>query len=87
MKTPDPKPDPNDELLDALRALPPQVGDPAFASRAQREARSAYLRSFGGGSRGDAASKVGRALMPVFLAMIVGLYMTWAIASATALVQ
>jgi len=87
MKNPDPMPDPTDDLLDALRALPPQMGDPAFAARARREARSAYLGSFGGGSRGGAASKVGRALMPVFLAMVVGLYMTWAIASATALVQ
>ncbi|HSO31638.1 MAG TPA: hypothetical protein VLT33_03960 [Labilithrix sp.] len=82
-------PDPNDALLAELRALPTHSGDPAFQARAQREARSAYLRSFGGGAgwSGAATSKVGRALVPVFLAMIVGLYMTWAIASATALVQ
>lgn len=76
-----------DPLLDELHALPPLAVDPTFDARAQEQAKRAYLRSFGGGSRGEAAARVGRALMPVFLAMVVGLYMTWAIASATALVQ
>ena len=81
------KTDTNDPLLDELRALPAHAVDPAFDARAHREARRAFLRSAGGASRGDAVSGLGRVLMPVFLAMVVGLYMTWAIASATALVQ
>ena len=76
-----------DPLLDELRALPPLAVDPTFDARAQHEAKRAYLRSFGGGSHGEATARIGRAVMPVFLAMVVGLYMTWAIASATALVQ
>jgi hypothetical protein len=76
-----------DPLLDELRALPPHAADPTFDARAQQEAKRAYLRSFDGGARGDTMARMGRTLMPVFLAMVVGLYMTWAIASATALVQ
>ena len=76
-----------DPLLEELRALPPHAVDPAFDARARREARGAYVRSFGSGAGGAAQGRVGRALMPVILAMVVGLYMTWAVASATALVQ
>jgi len=76
-----------DPLLDELRALPPHAVEPAFDARALREARTAYLRSFDSGAGGAVQGRVGRALMPVILAMVVGLYMTWAIASATALVQ
>ena len=80
--------DTNDPLLEELRALPPHAVDPAFDARAQQEARRAFLRSAGRESHGaDAVSGIGRVLMPLFLAMVVGLYMTWAIASATALVQ
>lgn len=75
----------DDPLLDELRALPPHAVDPAFDARAHQEARRAFVRHASGGS--DAMNGIGRVLMPVFLAMVVGLYMTWAIASATALVQ
>ena len=79
------KTDTEDPLLDQLRALPPHPVDPAFDARAHAEARRAFVRRAAGGS--DAVGGIGRVLMPAFLAMVVGLYMTWAIASATALVQ
>jgi len=89
-----PKPEANDPLLTALRQLPSRAGhepdDPhAHAqARLQREARAAYVRSFEGSSwYGAGAGTVGRIAVPVFLATIVGLYMTWAVAAATALVH
>jgi hypothetical protein len=83
-----PKPETNDPLLAALRQLPPHTPDAAQDTRLQREARAAYVRTFEGSTwHGSAGGKVGRFAMPVFLAGIVGLYMTWAIAAATAIVH
>jgi hypothetical protein len=83
-----PKADPNDPLLASLRELPPLAIDASLDKRLQREARAVYVRSFEDTPwYGTAFRKVGRAAVPVFLAGIVGLYMTWAIATATALVH
>lgn len=87
-----PKPETSDPLLTALRHLPSRASDaPSDAhakARLQGEARAAYVRSFEGSSWfGTATGTVGRVAMPVFLATIVGLYMTWAVAAATALVH
>lgn len=79
-----------DPLLAALRALPSRAGlqDDSAEARLQRQARAAYARSFEGSPwHASATSLVGRAAVPVFLAGVVGLYMTWAIAAATALVH
>lgn len=83
------KPEPTDDpLLAALRQLPSRSMDGVAEARLQRQARAAYARSFEGSAwQGSAASLFGRAAVPVFLAGIVGLYMTWAIATATALVH
>lgn len=79
---------PSDPLLAALRLLPPRAMDGDHESRIQRQARAAYTRSFEGSAwHSPVAGFVGKAAVPVFLAGIVGLYMTWAIATATALVH
>lgn len=89
--SPDETPDATDPLLAALRALPSRAMDGDAEARLRRQARAAYVRSFDSSSRSmwhsSAASLLGRAAVPVFLAGIVGLYMTWAIATATALVH
>ena len=63
------------------------MADPSRVSaRLQRQARAAFVRrAEGSGWSLSAAGLVGRAAVPVFLAGIVGLYMTWAIGAATAL--
>ena len=79
---------PDDPLLAALRQLPSRPMDGDHESRLQRQARAAYARSFEGSAwHSPFAGFVGKAAVPVFLAGIVGLYMTWAIAAATALVH
>jgi hypothetical protein len=82
-----PAPESNDPLLAALRQLPVAPLDGPQDVRRQREARAAYLRSFEGSSWHGSTGRVSRLVMPVFLAGIVGLYMTWAIAAATAIVH
>jgi hypothetical protein len=78
--------EPTDPLLEALGALPPHaLLEPGEAQR-RREARAAYLQSFRPSAwHGAALGFVARSAMPVFLATIVALYMTWAITAATAL--
>ncbi len=90
--TTDDKPAPSigDPLLAALRQLPSHAMDGGPEARLQRQARAAYARSFD--SSGSAWSSsfttlAGRAAVPVLLAGIVGLYMTWAFAAATALLH
>jgi hypothetical protein len=83
-----PSKEPLDPLLAALRQLPTRTVDGDHESRLQRQARAAFTRRFeGSGWDSPLAGFVGKAAVPVFLAGIVGLYMTWAIAAATALVQ
>ncbi len=78
----------DDPLLAALRQLPSHALNGAVEDRLQRSARSAYVRSFEAAAwHSPLAGLFGRAAVPVFLAGIVGLYMTWAIAAATALVH
>jgi hypothetical protein len=78
----------DDPLLAALRQLPSRAVNGAVEDRLQRSARAAYVRSFEGSAwHSPLAGFFGRAAVPVFLAGIVGLYMTWAIAAATALVR
>jgi hypothetical protein len=78
--------EPADPLLRALAALPPHALVEPGEARRRREARAAFLQSFeASAGHGPALGLVARALMPVFLATIVALYMTWAITAATAL--
>lgn len=88
-ETPTQEPDvPTDPLLAALRHLPARTMEGPAEARLQRQARAAYLRGFEGSSWSASASGIiGRVAVPVFLAGVVGLYMTWAIAAATALVH
>ena len=83
-----PEPDANDPLLAALRHLPLLPVDAPLDMRLKREARAAYLRSFEVSTwHGSAMPQVGRAVLPMLLAGVVGVYMTWAIVTATALVH
>ena len=78
----------SDPLLAALRQLPSHAMNGDHESRLHRQARAAYARSFESSAwDSPLAGLVGKAAVPVFLAGIVGLYMTWAIAAATALVH
>ncbi len=82
---PSDKPDP---LLAALRELPSFAMEDGPDARFRRQARAVYLRSFEGSAwHSPLAGLFGKAAVPVFLAGIVGLYMTWAIGAATALVH
>jgi hypothetical protein len=78
-----------DPLLAALRQLPAHAIDAPVEARLQRQARAAYVRRFEETSSwySPAAALVGRAAVPVFLAGVVSLYMTWAISTATSLFQ
>jgi hypothetical protein len=81
----------DDPLLAALRALPSRATDGPAETRLKRQARAAFVRHSRGDLEGTAwpsvATVLGRAAVPVFLAGIVGVYMTWAIATATAIVH
>jgi hypothetical protein len=82
----DDRAEPADPLLQALAALPPRALREPGETRRRREARAAYLQSFeASASHGAALGLVARTLMPVLLATVVALYMTWAITAATAL--
>jgi hypothetical protein len=78
----------SDPLLAALRLLPSHAMEGGPESRLQRQARAAYARSFEPSPwSSSVAGLAGKAAVPVFLAGIVGLYMTWAFAAATALLH
>jgi hypothetical protein len=82
---PEPREDP---LLVALHHLPARAMDGSAEARLQRSVRAAYVRGFEGSPwHASASGLFGRVAVPVFLAGVVGLYMTWAIAAATALVH
>jgi hypothetical protein len=91
--TADDKPTPStgDPLLAALRQLPSHAMEGGPEARLQRQARAAYARSFdaSGASAWSSSFTIlaGKAAVPVLLAGIVGLYMTWAFAAATALLH
>ena len=79
--------DADDALLGALRELPRPALDGAAEVRVRRQAHAAFLRAF------DASpwhtrllGAAARAALPVALAGIVGVYLTWAIATASAFV-
>jgi hypothetical protein len=77
-----------DPLLAALRLLPSHAMDSSADARLQRQARAAFVRhAEGSSSTLSAAGFVGRTAVPLFLACIAGLYMSWAIGAATALMQ
>ena len=71
----------------ALAALPLLPMEAAAASRLAREARAAYLRRFEGGPLYLPLLLASRVALPAALAAFTGLYMTWAIGTATALVS
>ena len=60
-------------------------------ARLRGEARAAYVRSFEGPAwkraSDDVLGRISRGAVPVVLAAIVGIYMTWAITAASALVH
>lgn len=77
-----------DPLLGALRHLPAPEMDDRVEGRVHRTAQAAFVRHTEGGAWPfGAAGLVGRVALPAFLACIVGLYMTWAFAAATAIVH
>jgi hypothetical protein len=85
-RTPDPSIE--DPLLAALRQLPAHAMETSADTRLHRQARAAFVRNAEGSTWSlTATGLAGRAAVPIFLAGVVGLYMTWAIAAATALVQ
>ena len=75
------------EDLRALRALPVLVSDERVAVRHQKEARATFVRRFeaGSGSMHILEGGAGRAALPVVLASLVGIYVTWALSTAFAL--
>ncbi len=80
--------DDHDPLLAALRQLPSLAAGSEGDARRHRQALARYVRGFDGSARTSSAfAFVGRVTVPLFLAATVGIYMTWAIAAAVALVQ
>ncbi|MDB4943102.1 MAG: hypothetical protein JWP97_2636 [Labilithrix sp.] len=82
--------DKHDGLDDDLRALPPVPHDRQLAGRLGRQGRAAYLARFEGGRLYlplRFARSGARVAFPAALAAFVGLYMTWAIGAAAALLQ
>jgi hypothetical protein len=78
----------DDVLLRALRELPPLGGriDAAALKRQRTSARAAFVRAFDDEPwHTRAFGSVGRAAVPVVLASVVGLYLFWAVAAASAL--
>ena len=83
-------PDPDDDpLLRALRDLPTPTADATSDRRLAREARAAFLEAAtsGGTPLSRLVSVSRRAAVPVVLAGVVGIYLTWAFSMATAIVH
>ena len=88
-RDPDPAPPPaEDTLLRALRELPPHTPQGSSAHRAPAAARAAFVYAFDDGPwYAKLGGSVSRALVPVVLASVVGLYLFWAFAAAISLNQ
>jgi hypothetical protein len=72
-------------LRDALRDLPVIEPDARAAARSARTARAAYVDAFGGARWRAIGRPVARLALPVGLAGLVGIYGTWAVSTALAL--
>ena len=91
------KPDPQSEkpeddiLLRALRELPRPTMDTMAGTRLRRDARAAFVRAHAEreGARLPlrVSSAMRRVLVPVALASVVGVYLTWALTTASSLLQ
>jgi hypothetical protein len=80
--------DTNDPLLRALRELPRPAMDPTHERRTRETARAAFARAAADGpSDAPILGMLGRAAVPIALATVVGIYLTWAIGAATSLVR
>jgi anti-sigma factor RsiW len=78
--------DEQDPLLRALRELPRPEMDAKVESRAKREARAAFVRAFEDVPwHSRMLGTASRAVVPVALATVVGIYLTWAIGFASSL--
>jgi hypothetical protein len=76
----------DDPLLRALRELPRPAMEAAPEARVRREARAAFARAFEDVPWHARMLGLGaRAAVPVALASLVGVYLTWAIATASTL--
>ena len=73
--------------MNDLNDLPPPIEDPRTAQQNYAAARAAYMRSFTPNAWHAPLGRTQAVLMPVVLAAFVGLYMMWAVASATAMVR
>ncbi len=81
------EPESDDALLRALRELPRPELDRAADDRVRRNARAAFTRAFDGSPwHARLFGTAARAAVPVALAGIVGVYLTWAIATASSFV-
>ncbi|HEY8075966.1 MAG TPA: hypothetical protein VIF62_17685 [Labilithrix sp.] len=79
--------EPDDALLRALRELPRPEPDAEAADRARRGARAAFAQAFEDVPwHARFLGTASRAVVPVALAGIVGVYLTWAIATASSFV-
>lgn len=75
-----------DPLLRALRELPRPAMDAPVETRARREARAAFVHAFDDAPwYGRFLGSASRAIVPVALATVVGIYLTWAIGFASSL--
>jgi hypothetical protein len=84
------KPDDESEdvLLRALRELPRPSMDEPIEARQRRAARAAFARAFEDEPwHTRLFGSAGRAVVPVVLASVIGVYLTWAITTASALVH
>lgn len=87
MTTAEPKPE-DDVLLRALRELPAHPAEEPGAARLGRAARTAFVEATTPRTLSERLGlRATRAVMPVVLASIVGVYMLWALQAASALLR
>lgn len=75
----------DDDVLGALRALPALPMDAAPARRASSEARAAFEVAHGRGDGSALRLGFGRFVVPLGLAAVVVVYLSWAVSAASAL--